>query len=62
MPYYHKCDLCGANLDPGEKCTCVEDAKREIIAKEIQQKVKATMLLSTFGKRGKKNGRNAKPY
>lgn len=22
MSYYNKCDLCGANLDPGEKCDC----------------------------------------
>lgn len=58
MAYYYKCDLCGANLDPGEKCTCVEDAHREAIAKQIQQKVKATMLLSTFGKRGKKHGQH----
>ena len=21
-PYYHTCPLCGANLDPGEKCDC----------------------------------------
>lgn len=24
MSYYNKCDLCGANLDPGEKCDCSE--------------------------------------
>ena len=22
MPYYYTCPLCGANLDPGEKCDC----------------------------------------
>lgn len=22
MCYYRKCPLCGANLDPGESCTC----------------------------------------
>ena len=54
MPYYKICDRCGATLDPGEKCTCVDDAKRELIAKEIQQKVKATMLLA-LKKRGRKD-------
>ena len=24
MSYYNKCDLCGANLDPGENCDCNE--------------------------------------
>ena len=24
MSYYRECPLCGANLDPGEKCDCVE--------------------------------------
>lgn len=22
MPYYHTCSICGATLDPGEKCDC----------------------------------------
>ena len=21
-PYYHTCPVCGANLDPGERCDC----------------------------------------
>lgn len=58
MPYYKICDICGANLDPGEKCTCVEDAKREIIEKDLQQKVQATMQLVLTGKRGKKRGQH----
>ena len=24
MPYYETCPLCGANLDPGEKCDCAD--------------------------------------
>ena len=24
MSYYHTCEYCGANLDPGEQCTCIE--------------------------------------
>ena len=25
MPYYHTCTLCGANLDPGERCDCEKE-------------------------------------
>lgn len=25
--YYHTCPLCGANLDPGERCDCDEEQK-----------------------------------
>ena len=25
--YYRTCPICGANLDPGEKCTCTAEAK-----------------------------------
>lgn len=57
MPYYHQCELCGANLDPGERCTCVEDARREAIAKDIEKKAQATMQL-LIGKRGANRGRN----
>jgi len=23
--YYHTCPMCGANLDPGESCDCIEN-------------------------------------
>lgn len=29
MPYYHTCPLCGANLDPGEKCDCTLNNLKE---------------------------------
>ena len=25
MSYYDTCDICGANIDPGEKCDCMEN-------------------------------------
>lgn len=31
MPYYHTCPLCGANLDPGEKCDCTQNNLKEDI-------------------------------
>ena len=24
-PYYHTCPICGANLDPGERCDCEKE-------------------------------------
>lgn len=28
MAYYSTCPSCGSNLDPGEKCTCMEKKVR----------------------------------
>ena len=27
--YYHECELCGATLDPGEKCDCTKDEEQQ---------------------------------
>ena len=27
--YYHTCEKCGANLDPGERCDCEDQTKQE---------------------------------
>lgn len=27
--FYNTCPKCGANLDPGEKCTCEDEEKEE---------------------------------
>ena len=29
MPYYKTCDKCGNNLDPGEKCDCEMEEKKQ---------------------------------
>jgi len=29
MAYYNKCPNCGANLDPGETCDCMEHEPEE---------------------------------
>lgn len=29
MSYYHACEYCGANLDPGERCDCIESVYRK---------------------------------
>lgn len=56
MANHKVCELCGATYGWGERCTCVEDAKREQVAAEIQKKVQATMDLVLAGKRGNKRG------
>lgn len=28
MPYYQTCPVCGANLDPGERCDCQNEQER----------------------------------
>ncbi len=29
MAYYNTCPNCGCNLDPGEKCICLEEKKKQ---------------------------------
>lgn len=29
MVYSHECPICGANLDPGERCECVSENHRK---------------------------------
>ena len=36
MSYYNICEHCGSNLDPGEKCDCMEQQEE----KEIRMKEK----------------------
>ena len=42
MAYFNTCPLCGANLDPGEKCDCREKEKTLDMPKTYQgQAIKA---------------------
>lgn len=50
--YYKVCEICGSNLDPGEKCTCLKEKKEQEDEKAIKQKVNAFLHLSKLG--GKK--------
>jgi len=37
--YYNRCDMCGANLDPGERCDCQEQKTRqELIYEKLLHK------------------------
>lgn len=29
MSYYRECPYCGASLDPGERCDCRDEEKKE---------------------------------
>lgn len=55
MPYYNTCPNCGANLDPGEKCTCQAEKPPEMVkGKDVHIKLK--------GKNGKNVVINAETY
>lgn len=30
MSYFTRCTLCGASLDPGERCTCEQEKKERL--------------------------------
>lgn len=55
--YFVKCEICGANLDPGEKCDCIERKKKkekENIEKYICSKESGQASLSKEFYKGKK--------
>lgn len=53
---FKECDICGAALDPGEKCTCREDAEREKRKADAERRaaVVHTMLATAPISRGKR--------
>lgn len=38
MAYYNTCDLCGAHLDPGESCDCMDEKLKKIRKKEAARR------------------------
>lgn len=49
---FRECKLCGAALDPGEKCTCREDAEREKRKADAERRASITeMLMASAGQR-----------
>lgn len=44
--YYHKCEKCGANLDPGEKCDC-GTGERSVL--------QSTKIIATYSRKVMKN-------
>lgn len=49
MPYYRKCPLCGATLDPGERCDCQDketapDAATSKAVRQNRKVISSTVL------------------
>ena len=44
--YYRKCPVCGCHLDPGERCTCEEERRREqeMIRKNLKTDKKTNQI------------------
>ena len=50
---FRECDLCGASLDPGERCNCREEAEAQKRKADADHRASVTgMLMATT--RGKK--------
>ena len=50
VAYYSICPDCGASLDPGEKCSCREEAeeKQDYFAKHLKMEPEAGQLAFVF--------------
>lgn len=50
MAYYNVCPICGANLDPGERCTCQEERREreKRRAKQIQEEKDGQLVLAAL--------------
>lgn len=45
MAMYRECPYCGSNLDPGEKCECMEEMENR---KALENKVKKRKLAANL--------------
>lgn len=50
---FRECDLCGATLDPGERCTCREENEAEKRKADAERRASVTSMLMASA-RGKK--------
>ncbi len=57
MAYFRTCSLCGATLDPNEKCTCKADEKRAKDEAKMKQMVNFTKSLLSSAKNKKRGKR-----
>ena len=46
MAYYNICDNCGAHLDPGEKCDCVDQKEERNFSSKNLKSINHTMRSS----------------
>ena len=49
--YYNICNRCGATLDPGEKCTCIEESRHKTLYQRKRENYEITERLggNTYG-------------
>ena len=54
MAYYRTCLDCGAELDPGEKCNCQEEAERarKRLGELYKQETKSNQFVFNWGTEG----------
>ncbi len=50
---FRECELCGATLDPGERCDCRDAAEREKRKADVERRASVTSRLMASA-RGKK--------
>lgn len=50
---FRECDICGAYLDPGERCTCREEAAEQKRKEEARKQAEVLTKLIGLGKRKK---------
>ena len=46
--YYIPCDRCGASLDPGEKCTCMEESRHKTLYQRKRENYEIVERLGGF--------------
>lgn len=46
MAYFNICDNCGSHLDPGEKCDCINNKKKQ---EELRKKYEKLIIKGTKG-------------
>lgn len=56
MAFYNTCPLCGGNLDPGERCDCIqEELQKEQAMKNMLKVGKSNQLEFNFLTGGSRN-------
>lgn len=46
--YFNICNRCGATLDPGEKCTCMEESRHKTLYQRKREAYEITERLGGF--------------
>ena len=54
MAYYRSCEYCGSNLDPGERCGCQDEEKRQerIFAETVDENGNRQLMLAGWEEGG----------